>query len=175
MSPRALLNLQNLKQAAGHLHSVWVLLPEPSREEEEEVEEEEEEAEEGCEGSGARQPNFLGADDVAELGLDLEEMPLELQAIALSVERRGGYIPCTPPVPWHPPPPRTCHLQPPRTLESRKSTRILLSISTRFTLKMSLLFLLSVVEMVTCKGRGGSNYSPKKQHGGGVPAPISAP
>lgn len=89
MSPRALLNLQNLKQVARHLHSIWVLLPERSQEEEEEVEEEKEEAEKGCEGSGARQPDLLGADNVAELGLDLQEMPLELQAIALRGERQG--------------------------------------------------------------------------------------
>lgn len=90
-------------------------------------------------------------------------------------EMGGVTSPCTPlssstPLPWSPPPctalhplhvvlPPTTHPDPPRTLERRKSTKILLSISTRFTLKMSLLFLLSVVEMVTCKGRGSSNYS----------------
>lgn len=171
------MNLQNLKQVVGHLGSVQVLLPETSQEEErdkEEEEEVEEEAEKGCEGSGAGQPNFLGADDVAEPGLDLQEMPLELQPIALRGERQGFNIPLHPPAPLHPLAPTshrhphpappcthftwsflTTHPDPTHTLERRKSTKILLSISTRFTLKMSLLFLLSVVEMVTCKGGVG--------------------
>lgn len=87
-----------------HLDSVWVLLAGPSQEEEEEEkekEEVEEEAEKGCEHSGAGQPDFLGADDVAELGFDLQEMPLELQAVALCEEREGFTPPYTP---WHPPP-----------------------------------------------------------------------
>lgn len=119
VSPRALLNLQNLKQVARHLHSIRVLLPEPSEEAEEEVEEEKEEAEKGCEGSGAGQPDLLGADNVAELGLDLQEMPLELQTIALCGERQGFTSPYTPPSPGttsrgHPhPAPTLCGPSPP--------------------------------------------------------------
>lgn len=37
----------------------------------------------GAGGSGGGQPDFLGADDVAELALDFQEMSLELQAVAL--------------------------------------------------------------------------------------------
>lgn len=188
VSPAALLNLRNPKQVTRHLDSVWVLLAGPSQEEEEEEkekEEVEEEAEKGCEHSGAGQPDFLGADDVAELGFDLQEMSLELQAVALCEEREGFTPPYTPPPPGThllrslppctilhplyvgPSPPCTCraapttHPDPLHTLERRKSTKILLSISTRFTLKMSLLFLLSVVEMVTCKAGGGFVCAPQ--------------
>lgn len=65
-------------------------------------------------GSGHRQPHFLGADNVAELAFDFQEMPLELQPVALHREREwlGALHPlCTT---LHPP---VHHLAP--TLHSR--------------------------------------------------------